>query len=50
MPTITFYQNLDGVDCVNVVYKDGTTWSGYKTIYDAQQAQVSTPLTSQENN
>ena len=50
MPTITFYQNLDGVDCVNVVYEDGTTWSGYKATYDAQQAQVSTPLTSQENN
>ena len=43
MPTVTSYQNLDGVDCVSVVYEDGTTWSGYKATYDAQ-------LASQENN
>ena len=36
------YTNLDGVDCVLIVNDDGSSWSGLKSAYDAQQAN-STP-------
>ena len=36
------YQNSDGVDCVLITNDDGSSWSGLKSVYDAQQAN-STP-------
>ena len=44
MATVTIYQNLDGVDCVQILNDDGTSWSGYKADHDAQQAKVVTPF------
>ncbi len=32
------YLNTDGVECVIIENQDGTTWSGLKSEYDAQQA------------
>ena len=32
------YQNSDGVDCVLIVNEDGSSWSGLKSAYDAEQA------------
>jgi hypothetical protein len=40
MPTVTSYTNLTGDEMISVVYDDGTSWSGYKSAYDAQQAQA----------
>ena len=45
--TVTTYQNLSGVDCVQVTNDDGTIWSGLKSAYDAQQAQANPALTAQ---
>ncbi len=36
------YTNLDGVECVIVENKDGTTWSGLKSAYDEMIAQSET--------
>jgi hypothetical protein len=47
MATVTTYQNLAGQDCVQVVNDDGTTWSGLKSAYDAQQAQANPAPTAQ---
>jgi len=38
------YLNLDGVECVSIENADGSTWSGLKSAYEAQQAEQSTPL------
>jgi hypothetical protein len=40
------YLNLEGVECVIIHNEDGSTWSGYKSAYDEQQAQAeqSTPI------
>ena len=32
------YKNLDGIDCVSIENADGSTWSGLKSAYDAEQA------------
>ena len=42
MPTVTPYQNLQNEDMVSVVNDDETTWSGYKSAYDAQIAAQAT--------
>lgn len=44
------YISPDGVDCVYIVYPDGSTWSGLKSAYDAQQAQAEhfTPIVLNE--
>ena len=39
MATVTIYQNLSGVECVQVMNNDGTSWSGLKSAYDEQQAE-----------
>jgi hypothetical protein len=31
------YKDSGGVDCVIVTNEDGSTWSGLKSAYDAQQ-------------
>lgn len=31
------YLNLDGVECVRIENADGSTWSGLKSAYDAEQ-------------
>lgn len=31
------YKDSGGVDCVMITNEDGTTWSGLKSTYDAQQ-------------
>jgi hypothetical protein len=36
------YTNSLGQECVIVTNPDGTTWSGLKSYYDAQQAQANT--------
>ena len=33
------YKNTNGEDCVIIENPDGSTWSGLKSAYDAQQAQ-----------
>jgi hypothetical protein len=38
MPKVTSYTNTNGEDMVSVINDDGSTWSGYKSAYDAQQA------------
>ena len=35
------YQNSDGVDCVLIFDEDGSSWSGLKSTYDAEQAKGS---------
>ena len=37
MTKIKTYQNSNNEDCVFVDNEDGTTWSGLKSAYDAQQ-------------
>lgn len=32
------YKNTDGIECVIIENEDGSTWSGLKSAYDAQQA------------
>ena len=49
MPTITPYENTEGEQMVSVVYEDGTIWSGYKSAYDAMQAEQSTPIVPTDN-
>ena len=34
------YKNFLGQDCVIVIDDNGSTWSGLKSAYDAQQAEV----------
>jgi hypothetical protein len=34
------YKNLDGEDCVIIENEDGSTWSGLKSAYDAEQAKA----------
>jgi len=46
---ITEYTTTNGDTCVTWIDGD-TVYSMLKTAYEAQQAQVSTPLASQENN
>ena len=38
MPTITPYENTQGEAMVSVVNDDGSIWSGYKSVYEAQLA------------
>ena len=38
------YLNTEGVECVIITNEDGTIWSGYKSAYDAMQAEQSTPM------
>lgn len=40
MAKVTQYKNSNDEDMVSVVNDDGTTWSGYKSAYDAQQAEA----------
>lgn len=35
--TIQEYENLNGETCVLVTFEDGSTWSGLKSAWDAQQ-------------
>ena len=42
MTKMTTYQNTNNEDCVLVDNEDGTTWSGLKSAYDAQQAALVT--------
>ena len=39
---VSEYKNLDGVDCIMVVYPDGSSWSGLKTAYEAMVAEGNT--------
>ena len=46
------YQNLVGQDCVIIANEDGSTWSGLKSAWEAQQAatlasELSNPSTPQ---
>jgi broad specificity polyphosphatase/5'/3'-nucleotidase SurE len=42
------YLNTNGVECVMITNDDGTTWSGLKSAYEAQQAEQSTPIVTNE--
>jgi len=37
---IQTYKTVDGVECVIVANADGSTWSGLKSAYDEQQAEL----------
>lgn len=39
--TLETYLNLNGDECVIVTNEDGSTWSGLKSAYDAEQAALS---------
>jgi hypothetical protein len=32
------YFNAEGIECVIIHNEDGSTWSGYKSVYDEMQA------------
>ena len=42
------YLNLDGVECVMIENEDGSTWSGLKSVYDEQQAQLAEKPTAKK--
>ena len=37
------YKNTNGEDCVIIENADGSTWSGLKSAYDAEQAKAKAP-------
>ena len=49
MTKVTPYLNSIGEDCVFVDNEDGTTWSGLKSAYDAQQDTLASELSNPSN-
>lgn len=38
----TTYFNLDGDECVQVIFEDGTSWSGLKSAWEIFEAELKT--------
>ena len=44
MTTTNTYTNTNGVECIQIIYDDGTSWSGIKADYDLAQAEIAAQI------